>query len=161
MSKTHSGLFMGTLGDLAFPGSTSFMKSDDPFGRYIRRRKDVDVRGFFDVVAHGESALVLVEHHGTYVRLDHRSLARLITQASERDLMGVRLLSCNTGTKVNGLAQNLANKLKVPVKAPNSYLWAKPDGTYFVAEGKMQGQRLVADMTRPGKFVTFYPKRRK
>jgi hypothetical protein len=38
------------------------------------------------------------------------------------------LLSCKTGALSNGFAQNLANKLGVPVTAPSNTLWAYPSG---------------------------------
>lgn len=45
----------------------------------------------------------------------------------------IRLLSCNTGSLDNGFAQNLANRLNVDVSAPTNYLWAEPNGNYYVA----------------------------
>lgn len=61
----------------------------------------------------------------------------------------------------NGFAQNLANKLNVPVQAPTDILWATPKGKYYVTAGKTINGRLVEDRSVPGTFRTFYPQRRK
>ena len=49
---------------------------------------------------------------------DHRKLAALIEASEEFTEQNIRLLSCETGDISNGIAQNLANKLGVPVSAP-------------------------------------------
>lgn len=61
---------------------------------------------------------------------------------------------CNTGSLDNGFAQNLANKLNVKVYAPTNYLWATPNGNYFVAG--MNNSRLP-DMNDVGTFKLFSP----
>ncbi|MCR4783859.1 MAG: rhsG core protein with extension [bacterium] len=73
----------------------------------------------------------------------------------------IRLLSCGTGKLDTGFAQNLANKLNVPVQAPTDILWATSRGTYYVTAGKTVNGRLVQDRSAPGTFRTFYPQGRK
>lgn len=71
-------------------------------------------------------------------------------------------MSCYTGATDNSFAQNLANKLNVPVIAPTKYLWANPNGTHYIAGGRINKKgRLEPVFSDLGEFKTFYPKRRK
>ena len=161
MGTGNSGRYSGTRGSQAFPGSSDYMKPGDPFSKSIRNRKDVDVNGFHDVVAHGGANNIMIEHNGQQIEVDHRVLSKLLIKDRTASDKAVRLLSCNTGKVKEGFAQNLANKLNRPVKAPTEYLWARPDGSYFVAGGRHVNGQLVPDLSKPGKFKTYYPKRRK
>lgn len=161
MGSGSKGLYSGAYTGKVAPGSADYMKPTDPFSSYIKKRKDIDSNGFYDVVAHGTPNRIVVEHNGISVEVDHRTAARLFKANKDYNQGAIRLLSCNTGKVSSGFAQNLANKLNRPVKAPSDYLWARADGTYFVAGGKMVNGRLVPDYRKPGKFITYYPKGRK
>lgn len=161
MGSGNKGLYSGAYTGKVAPGSADYMKPTDPFSSYIKKRKDVDSNGFYDVVAHGTANRIVVEHNGTSIEVDHRTAARLFKANKDYNQGAIRLLSCNTGKVPSGFAQNLANKLNRPVKAPSDYLWARPDGTYFVAGGKTINGKLVPDYSKPGKFITYNPKRRK
>ena len=159
MGSGRGGLYSGTYGSRAAVGSAIFTKADDDFGKYIGRRRDIDSNGFYDLVAHGEPGHILVEHNGVQVSVDHRVAARLLKNDSNYHGGSIRLLSCNTGKVSSGFAQNLANKLNRPVKAPTDYLWATQDGKYFVAGGKKVNGVLMPDRSKPGKFKTYYPQK--
>ncbi len=161
MGTGNSGRYSGTKGSKAFPGSIDYMTPGDPFSTSIKKRKDIDVNGFHDVIAHGTTGTVLIEHNGQQIEVDHRTLSRLLSYNKESSGKAIRLLSCNTGKVDSGFAQNLANKLNRPVKAPTEYLWARSDGTYFVAGGKKINGKLVPDMSKPGKFKTYKPRKGK
>ena len=147
MGTGNSGRYSGTYGSHVFPGSIDYMPPEDPFSIGIKKRKDIDANGFYDVVAHGKPNSILVKHNGEQIEINHRTLAKL--------------LSYNTGKVDAGFAQNLANKLNRPIKAPTEYLWVSLNGTYFVAGGKKVNNKLVPDFSRPGTFKTYKPKRRK
>ena len=160
MSKGSSGLFHGTRGDRAFPGSTDYMRPGDRFSQYIRRRPDVDTNGFYDVIAHGSPTSILIQHNGVTFEIDHRIAARLLSQDKNYHGGAIRLLSCSTGKLDSGFAQNLANKLNVPVQAPTDILWASPSGKHYVAAGTVVKGKLVEDRSKMGSMKTFYPQRR-
>ncbi|HXF83848.1 MAG TPA: hypothetical protein VNK49_00515 [Anaerolineales bacterium] len=82
--------------------------------------------GFFDVMVHGSPNSFHVKHNGNWVDIDHRTLATF--KKSEWQGEPIRLLSCSSGACPTGVAQNLANKLKVPVKAPDDTLWVYNTG---------------------------------
>lgn len=157
MSKGYSGLFLGTLGALATSGSYNYMQPNDPFSKYIKLRKDIDSNGFYDIIAHGSNDSIFIVNNGKYVAINHRLLAKILKNDKLSKGKAVRLLSCNTGKVSSSFAQNLANKLNVPVKAPTDYLWVLPNGHYFVAGGKTINGIFVADTTKKGRFKTFYP----
>lgn len=98
-----------------------------------------------------------VTHNESKLLIDHRIAAKLIKKNGGYHGQEVRLLSCSTGKLDSGFAQNLANKLGVPVTAPTSILWARPSGTHYVADDDGTGR---ADRHRMGTFRTFYPQRR-
>jgi len=161
MGSGKKGLYIGTRGDLAVPGSIDFMLADEYFSKYIKKRKDVDPNGFYDVIAHGEETLIQIQNNGAAVMVDHRIIAKLLKNTPEYKHGPVRLLSCSTGKIDDGFAQNLANKLNRPVKAPTDFLWVFPDGKYFVAGVKVENGVRNPDMNKLGRFRTFYPKRKR
>lgn len=161
MGTGKSGIYSGTYGSRAVPGSIDYMHPGDRFSRRISRRSDVDVDGYFDIVAHGTDKTIKIEHNGEQVVIDHRTLARLL---KNKNLAGkkIRLLSCDTGKIPNGFAQGLAHKLGVEVKAPSSLLWAEISGSYFVADGEKNAKgEWIPIRNRPGTFITFSPKKRR
>ena len=131
MSKGYSGMFNGTKGSRVAFGSTDYMKPTDDFSRYIKRRKDADANGFYDIIAHGNPISIEIQHNGQTITIDHRIAARLFKQDKQYKGQAIRLLSCSTGKLDTGFAQNLANKLNVPVQAPTDILWATPRGTFY------------------------------
>lgn len=161
MSKGLSGLFAGTAGARAAAGSSLLMNPSDDFVRNIAHRRDVDANGYYDVVAHGSTDSILVYHNGKNVRVSHRVLANILKHDRKYNGKPIRLLSCSTGGDAGQFAQNLANKLGVPVKAPTDILWAWPQGTYKVAGKIKVGGIEQPDGSRPGRFVTFYPRSKK
>ena len=137
----------------------SFMPQKEEFGQYIAKRKDIDADGFFDVIAHGDSHNIEIETGGKVYKIQHRTAAKILSKnTAYKKGQPIRLLSCNTGKVDDGFAQNLANKLNVPVKAPTKYAFAYEDGKHFVA-GSKDGKN--PDYTDRGTYRTFYPKRRK
>lgn len=77
MGSGNKGLYSGAYTGNVAPGSVDYMKPTDPFSSYIKKRKDVDSNGFYDVVAHGTANRIVVEHNGTSIEVDHRTAARL------------------------------------------------------------------------------------
>ena len=114
-------------------GDASFMEGNDAFLRNIRHRRDVDPNGVFDLIAHGTTSGVQVEHLGSILVINSRIAASRIKRLPGYHGQAIRLLSCNTGAKTDGFAQNLANKLGVSVWAPSDLLWAYPNGVHFIA----------------------------
>ena len=161
MSKGYSGLFSDTKGSRVTFGSTDYMKPIDDFSIFIKRRKDIDANGFYDIIAHGNPVSIEIQQNGRTITIDHRIAAKLFKHDKQYKGQAIRLLSCSTGKLDNGFAQNLANKLNVPVQAPTDILWATPKGKYYVTAGKTINGRLVEDRSVPGTFRTFYPQRRK
>ncbi len=135
-------------------GDATFMDADDSFMKYISRREDVDINGYYDVIAHGQSDGIVITHNGQHILVNHRTAARLIQNADDYNGQAIRLLSCNTGAIDNGFAQSLANRMNVKVYAPTKYLWSTSRGKYFVA-----GMNRFAMPNRNdiGEFKLFVP----
>lgn len=161
MGSGKKGLYSGAYTGGVYPGSANYMKADDPFRKFIQKRKDVDANGYYDIIAHGTPNSITIEHNGISIEINHRTAARLFQAKKDYKGGAIRLLSCNTGKVSAGFAQNLANKLNRPVKAPTDYLWVRPNGTYFVAGAKKVNGILIPDYSKPGRFKTYHPGRRK
>jgi uncharacterized Zn-binding protein involved in type VI secretion len=144
-------------------GNVNYMEPNDRFFLGVSKRKDVDPNGFYDVIAHGSTKKIQVQTANGPVLVDHRVAARLIKQApGYQKGQPIRMLSCDTGKGAGSFAQNLANKMGVPVEAPTELVWAYPNGQKFVAAGKYvpgpNGQmNLVPDMAKPGNFHVLEP----
>lgn len=161
MGSGRSGLYKGTYGSRLAAGSAKLMNPTDDFNEYIAKRKDIDSNGYYDVIAHGTPLSIEIYHNGENIEINHRTLSKILKQNKEYKGGAIRLLSCNTGELTAGFAQNLANKLNVPVKAPSKILWADENGKYFVAGSKVINGSSTANLKDKGKFITFYPNRRK
>ena len=174
--KVNSGLTTGVKGQTSLEnydlinilnsqvaaGDISYMRKNEQFNKNISKRMDVDPNGVFDVIAHGNHNKIEINVNGKVYMVSWRVLASSIRKNPEIKGKSIRLLSCSTGSSDRSFAQNLANKLNVKVIAPTKYLWAKPDGTYFVAGGKPNSfGNLVPTESDKGEFKVFYPRRRK
>ncbi len=137
------------------------MDPGDSFSMFIKKRKDIDTNGFYDIIAHGTPTTIQIQHNGEMISIDHRVAAKLFLHDKSYHGGGIRLLSCSTGQLDSGFAQNLANKLNVPVQAPTDLLWAKPHGQHYVAGGIIVNGKLVEDLSKKGYMKTFYPQGRK
>ncbi|MBB4729705.1 filamentous hemagglutinin [Xanthomonas arboricola] len=144
------------------PGSLNFMGKSDQFFLNASKRRDVDSDGFFDVIAHGNKNEVEVFMPNGPVAADQRVLAKLIKGDPSYSGQPIRLLSCETGSCDLGFAQNLANKMGVPVKAPTDLVWAYGDGKIVVAPRRSLDRNSPLfnqpDLSRQGEFKIFQPK---
>ncbi len=155
------GLSFGNTKGSAVPGDVSYMGPSEEFLRRIRRRRDVDPGGKFDVIAHGTPRTIEIEHNGSKIQVNSRTAAKMIKRLPGYEKgQPIRLLSCSTGMRREGFAQNLANKLNATVYAPSDMLWVRADGSYFVAAGKRSNQNpdeIVPDYSRRGSFIKYKP----
>jgi filamentous hemagglutinin len=132
------------------------MAPKDLFSANIKKRSDIDVNGFYDVIAHGSPNSIQIQSGGKTLTIDHRSAAKLFKRNPEFKGKAFRLLSCDTGASPSGFAQNLANKLNVVVMAPTKMVWAYPNGSHFVA-GASKTDPSKPDKANKGRFIKFYP----
>ncbi|OLU29573.1 DUF637 domain-containing protein [Pseudomonas sp. PA27(2017)] len=143
------------------PGPTSFMGSKDQFFKNASNRADVDPDGFFDVVAHGSQQKIEITTPSGTIMADQRLVSKLIENNAGYTGQPIRLLSCDTGACDTGFAQNLANKMGVPVKAPTSLVWAYSDGRLVVAPrlslNKNSPLFNTPDLSKQGVFKIFNP----
>ncbi len=102
--------------------------------QYANRVKPVE--GFTDVFIHGtrDGKAFSVLHNGKEVVLNQRQIATwLQTQGVTGD---IRLISCYSGSCPTGsVAQNLANKLGVKVRAPTDFIELHPNGMLTAPAG--------------------------
>ena len=105
MSKGYSGLFSGTKGAmLAVPGEaavesyvlTAQGAKDYTYFQNIARRADVDANGIYDVVAHGASNRIQIEHNGINMYICEKCGAEM-KPLSELYPIGMTCPNCGWG----------------------------------------------------------------
>lgn len=159
MGSGRSGLYFGASPTGLYPvaGELILRSKDYQYFNNISRRKDVDPNGLFDIVGHGSPVSIQVEINGEQRQLDARTISRILSHNKKyQRKQPIRLLSCLTGAKADGFAQNLANKLNTTVYAPTDIVWAYPNGKYIVAPRNPQNPKQPHP-TRRGSFKPFYP----
>lgn len=153
----------GELIDAPVPGPINFMGDADQFFKNASRRLDIDAEGFFDVVAHGSTKKIEITTANGTAMVDQRVVSRLIKNDPGYNGQPIRLLSCDTGACDSGFAQNLANKMGVPVKAPTNLVWAYGDGQMVVAPRASLDKKSplynTPDLSKKGTFKVFIPRR--
>ena len=104
--------------------------------------------GFTDVVIHGTEQNVQILHNGKWESLDQRRLCTMLKHDAGYKDGPIRLISCSTGKTNQGLAQNLANKMGVPVMAPSDTLWVFSNGRTTIGPSPWKNT---------GTWVTYHP----
>lgn len=156
MGAGFHGGFGNTYG-AAVPGDAIYKSDPTQYFDYIKKRRDIDRNGIYDVVAHGKDTVIQIEHNGHTIDIDSRITSKLLLRRSDyKRGQSIRLLSCDTGASSTGFAQNLANKLNVVVEAPTKLVWAFPNGKYIVASRRTDKPNLP-NLDDLGAFRKFYP----
>lgn len=86
------------------------------------------------------------------------SVPFLASDKSDGDGEPIRLMSCETGQGEEPFAQELADKLGVPVTAPTELAWSDADGNSWVASGYLDEYGDMHSTSPPdGEWITFEP----
>ena len=105
----------------------------DPLNENVKMVKPL--KTYFDVAMHGSRTAVGFGSEET--NMSPRLLASVIRHSNGWDGQKVRLLSCNTGKRIENdycFAEELANALGVKVKAPTDVLYIPPNGEMYVGD---------------------------
>lgn len=159
MGSGRSGLYSGAspAGLSPVAGDLVLRSPQYDYFDYMSRRKDVDPDGKLDIVAHGSSEIIKLEINGKELLVDARTISRILAHSKKhKKKQPIRLLSCETGSKADGFAQNLANKLNTIVYAPTELVWAFPSGRHIVAP-RDPNKPDHPHPTLRGSFIPFYP----
>lgn len=154
MGAGYHGGFGQTSGSKnisAAGASSAFVgpRAGDNLKLFATRVKAED--GFTDVVIHGNPDTAEYYYNGKWVYPDHRTVALMLKKDVGYKSGAIRLLSCSAGKKDFGFAQNLANKMGVPVKAPTDTLWVWPNGRITIGPNQY---------TNTGTWRVFKPKKK-
>ncbi len=145
MTVSGSGVLPETqFNPLNFKGLNYFKATDGVFYEMLQHPAVRD-QNVFVVMGHGNSEYVADQRiFGGRVDVLADDLTRSIQGSANWNGKPIVLLSCNTGTGGSGsYAQDLANRLGVPVAAPDSFVGGnangaqvgytqRPDGTYVM-----------------------------
>jgi hypothetical protein len=93
----------------------------------------VDYGGYLDVVMHGDAEHTQANLDGVSVDFTLEQTAKMVQESPSWEHRPIRLMSCSTGQ--GEYAQQLADKLDVPVYAPTDILKLRHDGTMVIKNG--------------------------
>nr|DAP80205.1 MAG TPA: minor capsid protein [Caudoviricetes sp.] len=105
----------------------------DPLNENVKRVKPL--KTYFDVAMHGSQTAV--GFGSVETNMSPRLLASVIRHSNGWNGQKVRLLSCDTGKRIENdycFAEELANALGVKVKAPTDVLYIPPNGEMYVGD---------------------------
>ena len=89
--------------------------------------------GYLDVVMHGDAEGTQASIAGKPIDFSMEETARMVEGSPTWNDRPLRLMSCHTGS--GDYAQQLADRLQVPVYAPTDYLCVYSDGTSEILHG--------------------------
>lgn len=104
----------------------------------------------FDVAMHGSPTSIAFG--GRQANMSPRLLAQIIKHNPAYKGQDIRLIACNTGTKIDDsycFAEELANALNVAVYAPNDLIFITQNGNIYIGED------------RKGVFLEYTPNQRR
>ena len=148
MGTGYHGGFGTTAGSRAIRLSPSYVGDDNILKAATKWIKPQS--GYTDIVIHGRPDHVEIKKGDKWIKLDHRTLARMYKGDKGYSKKPIRLISCETGKDVNGFAQHLANKLGRKVIAPSDTVWIHPGGLITIGPNSR---------TNSGKWIPYYPKK--
>ncbi|SDS53797.1 hypothetical protein [Microlunatus soli] len=161
----------GAAADEALPPVLQEILDDSeptPAGRSFYPADDQPMREAARTLAQ-QPGYYVVDIHGTADRakvgptwLDADQLAALIRETPDWQGQPVFLMSCDTGRRDDGFAQQLATSLRVDVTAPDKLAWSdfEPGGGAqpYSSDGCLDGFGIPRPIKPPtGTFVTFSP----
>jgi len=96
--------------------------------------------GYVDVVVHADPDHFYIVHGGAEIAVSHRTVAKALEKVGLKKPIKIRLLACEGGKTPSAVAQHLANKTGLEVKAATDKVWVDASGTVGVgARDKHEG----------------------
>lgn len=113
--------------------SSKFVNPTDPL--YTNANKIKPVKGYGDIIIHGSPDSLLINGlNGEQWEYGAKEAAEMIRNSREFHGQPIRLVSCQTGAKKNGIAQQIADELGVEVMAPTEIANVDIDGEIFLSD---------------------------
>lgn len=140
--------------------SSKFVQGTEKLYRYADKITPID--GFSDIICHGTPDSLLINGLSSeewYYTAEQA--AEIIKNSNEFNGEKIRLVSCQTGAKPDGIAQQIADILQVEVLAPNEIVNINSDGEIFLTDNKYLAELWDngEDVVQTGKWVIFKPKK--
>lgn len=127
--------------------SLVFVNRLDELSRYATLIEECEE--YDTVVCHGsEYCVYMYTNEGEEIEYSAEEFAERIANATSYMGKDIRLMACNTGSKNDGFAQQLANIMGVKVLAPTEAIWINSYGKIFISD-----YDVLAQMWYEGKEV--------
>ena len=115
--------------------SSRFVNPNDNL--YPNAAKIKPLEGYSDIVIHGSpTKLLAYGNDGEEWSYNAREAAELIRNSREFCGKPIRLIACQTGALKEGIAQQIADELGVPVLAPTEIVRVDIDGEMFISDNR-------------------------
>ncbi len=139
--------------------SSNFVNKNDALHRYAKKIQPLP--DYTDIVIHATPDNFLIyTNDEEEISYSSKELAGLINLSKGYNGGNIRLVACESGKKENGVAQQLANELKISVMAPTEKVWVDQDGEIFISDSDTlaeiwyNGEKVKGT----GTWKTFTPK---
>jgi hypothetical protein len=144
--------------------SALFVGKTDLLYEHAQRIKPLD--GYDDFVCHATADTFLIYSGNEEIKMPAKEYAEHIKASSSFHNRPIRIISCQSGEKADGAAQQLANELGVNVLAPTEEVSVDEDGRMFVSNNDVLAELwFEADddikqyIKETGKWVVFEPQK--
>lgn len=138
-----------------------FVNHNEKLYKYAQKLKPQ--KGFFDVVCHADSTSfeIRIDDETTY-NMTPEEFAMRIKESMSYKGGNIRLISCNSGAKADGAAQQVANILGVDVLAPTEAIHVSDIGEYFISNNDILAEMWLEgyNVKSTGKMRLFKPERK-
>lgn len=145
--------------------SSIFVNSNELLFENAKKIKPLE--GYSDIVCHGSPFELLANgNDGEVWNYDAKEAAEMIRNSREFCGKPIRLIACQTGALKDGIAQQIADELGVPVLAPTEIVYVDVLGNMFISDND-ELARIWNNSTpeerlkirQPGKWIEFKPRR--
>ena len=141
---------------------------NDPLSRYAKNIKPID--GFDDFTCHATPDYFEIDTVGNgnpkdYVQYHAKEYAEIIKNSQSFHGGNIRIISCQSGAKENGIAKQLADELGCVVMAPTENVFVDSDGRTFITNNEvlaemwfMASEDEKSNFKETGEWKIFKPK---
>ena len=146
--------------------ASKFVNPNDQL--YVNANHIKPLNGYGDIVIHGTpDSLLIYGLNGERWEYNAKEAAEMIRNSREFHGQPIRLISCQTGAKENGIAQQIADELGVEILAPTEIVNVDMNGEMFLCNNEdlaiiwnISPDEERKKIAQPGRWVPFKPNKR-
>lgn len=138
--------------------SIEFVNKHDLLYKYGSKIKDMN--SYETIVCHGTADSILIyTNEDESIEYSAEEFARILRSSPSYHGGDIHLISCSTGAKDDGFAQQLADIMQIHVLAPTEAVHVNADGRLFVSDNRILAEMYFENMSvkETGSWRLFSP----